>query len=66
MKNLIQSFKFRKIALAMADAFIIAVSSFITDFFIEIPRKAVGISVVLSVISCFFALFVCGAYNTLW
>lgn len=66
MKNLIQSFKFRKIALAMADAFTIAVSSFITNFFIEIPRNDVGISVVLSVISCFFALFVCGAYNKLW
>lgn len=66
MKNLIQNFRFRKIALAMSDAFIVAVSSFMTNFFINISRKELAVSITLSIISCFFALFVFGAYNKLW
>lgn len=66
MKALIQNFKFRKIALAIADAFIIAISSMITGYMIGESRKVIGISVVISTICCLLALFVCGAYSKLW
>lgn len=66
MKKVIQNFKFRKIALAVADGFIIAVASLITNFFMVYPRRIVTASVVTSVISCLLTLFVCGAYNKLW
>lgn len=39
MKNLIQNFRFRKIALAMSDAFIVAVSSFMTNFLSTFQEK---------------------------
>lgn len=66
MRELIQDFKFRKIALAIADSFIIAISSMITYFFVGTSRREVVVSIVLSVICCFLTLFICGAYNKLW
>ncbi|MBQ9957061.1 MAG: polysaccharide biosynthesis protein, partial [Ruminococcus sp.] len=66
MKAIIQNFKFRKIALVIADAFIIAISSMITGFIVAEDRKVIGISVVISTICCLLALFVCGAYSKLW
>ena len=63
MRELIQDFKFRKIALAIADSFIIAISSMITYFFVGTSRREVVVSIVLSVICCFLTLFICGAYK---
>ncbi|MCM1133531.1 MAG: polysaccharide biosynthesis protein [Ruminococcus flavefaciens] len=66
MKRVIQSFRFRKVALAVADAFIITVASLITNLFMTLPRSDLLKSVIMSVICCFFSLFICGAYNKLW
>lgn len=66
MKDLIQSFKFRKAALAVADAFIITVASLISYFIFDYKKDVFITSVVISVICCFLALFMCGAYSKLW
>ncbi len=66
MKELIQSFKFRKAALAVADAFIITVASLISHFIFNYKKDDFIASVIISVICCFLALFMCGAYSKLW
>lgn len=66
MKNLIRNFKFRKAALAVADAFIVAVSSLMTNFVMAYSRRIATDSIIVSVISCFLTLFMCGAYSKLW
>jgi len=66
LKQLIRNFRFRKIALALADACIVAISSLITNFFIDIGKREVMISVAVSVICCFLTMFIFGAYNKLW
>lgn len=66
MKDLIQSFKFRKAALAVADAFIITVASLISNFIFNYKKDVFIVSIIISVICCFLALFMCGAYSKLW
>lgn len=65
----------RKIVLMFADAFIVflsgALSSFLLSFFWLNPmydssRKSQIIYILINVLMCFFALYVCGAYNKLW
>ena len=71
MKRHFQKFKHRKIALAVADAFIVAVAGLISNYALialhdGIPNRALLTSVVLSTITCFGGLLICGAYNKLW
>ena len=71
MKRKLQNFKYRKVALAVADAFIIAVSALISNYILSllhaaIPPKHLGISIVMSMALCFLSLAVAGAYNKLW
>ncbi len=65
----------RKIVLMIADAFVVFVSgaltSFVLSFFWLNPmydssRKSTIIYILINVLMCFFALYVCGAYNKLW
>lgn len=65
----------RKLVLVFADAFIVfisgALSSFLLSFFWLNPmydssRKSLVIYLLVNVLMCFFALYVCGAYNKLW
>lgn len=65
----------RKIVLMFADAFIVfmggALTSFVLSFFWLNPmydssRKSLIIYLLINVLMCFFALYVCGAYNKLW
>ncbi len=67
----LQNFKYRKVALAVADAFIIAISALISNYALSllhaaIPPKHLGISIVMSMALCFLSLAVAGAYNKLW
>lgn len=66
MKDLIQNFKFRKIMLAISDMFIISIASLITNLVFNYSRELVVASIIMTGISCFLALFVCGAYSKLW
>lgn len=71
MKHKLQSFKYRKAALAVADAFIVAISALMSNYLLsllhaEIPPKHLGISIVMSMALCFLSLAVAGAYNKLW
>ncbi len=71
MKNKLQKFKYRKAALAIADALIIAVSAIIANYTLMalhdgITHRQLLVSIILSVITCFGGLLICGAYNKLW
>ena len=65
----------RKIVLMFADAFIVFLSGALTSFVLSFSwmnpmydssRKSTVIYILMNVLMCFFALYVCGAYNKLW
>lgn len=71
MKELFKKFRYRKVILAAADAFIIGVSALISNFLLaavhfNISNRYLTISIVMSVICCGFCLLAFGAYNKLW
>lgn len=71
MKELLKKFRYRKIALAVADGFVIAISALIADFLLMIAgsglsRRELTISIVIGTISCLATLALCGAYDKLW
>jgi len=71
LKTKLQKFQYRKAALAIADAFIIAVSGIIVNYILfalhdEITHMQLIKNIVLSVITCLGGLLICGAYNKLW
>lgn len=71
MKELLKKFRYRKIALAVADGFIIAISALIADFLLMIAgsglsRRELTISIVIGTISCLATLALCRAYDKLW
>lgn len=71
MKNLFQKFRYRKIILAVADAFIIGISALISNFILSawhfnISTKHLSISIVMSIICCGICLLAFGAYNKMW
>lgn len=71
MKELLKKFRYRKIALAVADGFIIAISALIADFLLMIAgsglsRGNLTVSIAVGTISCLAALALCGAYDKLW
>ncbi len=71
MKKILKKFRYRKVILAAADAFIISVSALISNFMLSavhfnISNKHLMISIVMSVVCCGFCLLAFGAYNKLW
>lgn len=71
MKELLKKFRYRKIALAVADGFIIAISALIADFLLimansGLSRGNLTVSIAVGTISCLAALALCGAYDKLW
>lgn len=71
IKELLKKFRYRKIALAVADGFIIAISALITDFLLMmigggLSRGNLTISLVVGTTSCLAALALFGAYDKLW
>ena len=71
MKQQLQKFKYRKIALATADIFIVVIAGLISNYCLMllhdgISTKELFISLVLSVTTCSGGLAICGAYNKMW
>lgn len=71
MKNVLEKFRYRKIILAFADAFIIATAALISNFILSISYNSISnryltVSIVMNVICCGICLFAFGAYNKLW
>ncbi len=71
MKALLQVFRFRKVALAVADCFIVIVAGLIANFILTLMQDGIGrtemvISVVIGTVCCIGALTVFGAYTKLW
>lgn len=71
MKELFKKFRYRKVILAAADAFIISVSALVSNFLLaavhfNISNRHLVISIVMSVVCCGFCLLAFGAYNKLW
>ena len=71
MKELVQKFRFRKIILAIADAFIVVVAALISNFVLSLWNHGVSqhimvISITVSVFCCIMSLFMFGAYNKMW
>ena len=71
MKSIFRQFRFRKMILAVADAFIIVIAALISNYLLslfdmEISARLLTFSSALSVICCFAALLCFGAYTKLW
>ena len=72
MKPIIKNFRYRKIMLAIADAFIVATSALISErilvvFFESAFRDRMPwVSIAISVVTCFCGLAISNAYNKLW
>ena len=71
MKKLIQKFRYRKMILAVADAFIVVISALLANFLLSNLGKGLGvsdlrISMAVSVCCCGACLMLAGAYNKLW
>ena len=71
MKQRLQIFRFRKAALAVADAFMIAMAGQMANNVLlvlhrEITIHMLLISVFMSAVTCLLTLAVCGAYNKMW
>lgn len=71
MREQLKKFRYRKIALAVADGFIIIISALIADFFLiltgnGLTRGSLTVSIIIGTISCLAALALHGAYNKLW
>ncbi|MCI6652433.1 MAG: polysaccharide biosynthesis protein [Ruminococcus sp.] len=70
-------FNFRKVMLGIVDAFIIALCGVVTNFMLEafdfqtgfesvVETPYVVVSIIINVIVCLVALWICGAYNKAW
>lgn len=71
LKEIFRQFKYRKVVLAAADAFIISIAALIANFVLsvfnqEISASELATSVSLSVVCCFAALLGLGVYAKLW
>ena len=71
------NFNFRKVMLGIVDAFIIALCGVVTNFILEafdfqtgfrsvVETPYVVVSIIINVIVCLVALWICGAYNKTW
>ena len=70
-KALMNSFRLRKRVLALADAFVVAVSALIANYPLPLFADRIGrpdlfVIIVTSIICCFGSLLFFGAYNKLW
>ena len=68
---LMNSFRLRKRVLALADAFVVAVSALIANYPLPLIADHIGrpdqfVIIVTSVVCCFGSLLFFGAYNKLW
>ncbi|MGN0459786.1 MAG: polysaccharide biosynthesis protein [Ruminococcus sp.] len=70
-------FNFRKVMLGIVDAIIIALCGVVTNFILEafdfqtgfrsvVETPYVVVSIIINVIVCLVALWICGAYNKTW
>ncbi len=74
MKNVFKQFRFRKAILALADAFMIAVSSLTTNFLFNglhmythaLFSRELFISIIISMVCCVGCLMITGAYSRMW
>ncbi|MBR6069168.1 MAG: polysaccharide biosynthesis protein [Ruminococcus sp.] len=71
MKTVLQKFKYRKILLAVADAFIVTISALISNSILSAMEAGIGHRMIfantfVSVIACLLGLAFFGAYNRLW
>lgn len=71
MKKILSWFGVRKVVLAIADGFIVAMAALISNFILSfydssISQKYMIISITLSIVCCLSALFIFGAYNKMW
>lgn len=71
MKKLFETFKYRKLWLMLADAFIISVAALITDLTLsvfghELSNSELLTAIVLGTACSLTALFLCGAYSRMW
>ncbi len=71
MKSILSKFRFRKVLLALADAFIVAVSALIAFTALNLLEGGIStrmllVSVTLSVLTCVGGLYISGAYSKLW
>ena len=70
-KALMNSFRLRKRVLALADAFVVAVSALIANYPLPLFADRIGrpdlfVIIITSIICCFGSLLFFGAYNKLW
>lgn len=71
MKDVLKKFHYRKIALAIADGVIIAVTAALANYLLLAVNAGISysdlmISIMMSVVSCLGCLALCGAYNKMW
>lgn len=71
MRELVKKFQFRKVVLAIADAFIVAIAALLSNFILTefgygITHHSMVISIIVSVFCCFAAQFMFGAYSKMW
>ena len=71
LNALLNSFRLRKRVLALADAFVVAVSALIANYPLPLFAERIGrpdlfVIIVTSIICCFGSLLFFGAYNKLW
>lgn len=71
MKNFLRQFKYRKLILSMADAFILIVSSIIAGFLlqlldIDVAPRTLALYIVLNTAISISALVICNAYAIMW
>ena len=71
MKDVLKKFRYRKIALAIADGVIIAVTAVLANYLLLAVHASISysdlmISIMMSVLSCLGCLALCGAYNKMW
>ena len=71
IRQLLTKFKYRKILLALADAFIIVIAALITNFLLVplsfyLSREDLSVSMIVNVICGLLSLTAFGAYNKLW
>lgn len=71
MEDLIRKFAFRKVVLAVADGFIVAIAALISNFVMTIfdcgiSQHDMVISLTISVFCCIVSQFIFGAYSKMW
>jgi len=71
LKDFFKKFRIRKVILAIADAFIIAISALIANFLLslfhmEASTTQLTISMIIGTVCCLAGLLAFGAYNKMW